>query len=157
MSEIVSETAVKPLIEIRTLSVADYDAICAVWKASGVGYKPTGRESQESFTKQMASGLQIVLGAVDKDHGDQLVGVVLVTHDGRKGWINRLGVVPDHQRQGIGAMLIRAAEEQIHALGMTISAALIVHGNEASLGLFKREGYKVEDSYYVTKRDDPNA
>jgi ribosomal protein S18 acetylase RimI-like enzyme len=142
------------MTEIRTLSTADYDAICEVWKASGVHYQPTGRESRESFAKQMASGLQIVLGALD---GDKLVGVVVVTHDGRKGWINRLGVRPEYQRRGIGSMLVRASEDQIHALGLTICAALVEHGNDPSLGLFQHEGYKVHNVYYLTKRDHPNA
>lgn len=142
------------MIEIRTLSAADYDAICEVWQASGINYQPTGRESQESFAKQMTSGLQIVLGALD---GDKLVGVVVVTHDGRKGWINRLGVRPEYQRRGIGSMLVRASEEQIHALGLRICAALVVHDNEASLKLFQHEGYKVNDVYYLSKRDHPNA
>jgi N-acetylglutamate synthase len=145
------------MIEIRTLGVDDYDAICEVWKASGVKYQPTGRESRESFSRQMAGGLQTVLGAVDCDLDDTLVGVVVVTHDGRKGWINRLGVVPGRQRQGIGAMLIRAAEDLIHAKGLTICAALIEHHNAASLALFKHEGYRIDDVYYVTKRDRPNA
>ena len=32
--------------------------------------------------------------------GGELVGVVLGTHDGRKGWINRLAVAPAYQRRG---------------------------------------------------------
>ncbi|MCC7445838.1 MAG: GNAT family N-acetyltransferase [Anaerolineae bacterium] len=145
------------MISIRTLGVDDYDAICAVWRASGVDYQPTGRESPASFARQMQSGLQTVLGAVNTDEADRLVGVVVVTHDGRKGWINRLGVAPDHQRQGIGAMLVHAAEDLLHAQGLTITAALVVHGNDASLNLFKRAGYHVHDVYYLTKRDHPDA
>ncbi len=145
------------MIEVRTLRVDDYDAICAVWQASGVGYQPTGRESRASFARQMERGLQTVLGAIDTDEADRLVGVVVVTHDGRKGWINRLGVVPDRQRQGIGARLVRAAEDLLHEQGLTITAALVVHGNDASLNLFKREGYQVHEVYYLTKRDHPDA
>jgi ribosomal protein S18 acetylase RimI-like enzyme len=145
------------MIEIRTLNLGDYDAICEVWKASGVHYQATGRESREAFAGQMASGLQTVLGAVDCDNGERLVGVVLLTHDGRKGWINRLGVTPDHQRQGIGKMLVRAAEDLLHEKGLTIVAALVEYDNEASLALFKSEGFQVVNAYYLTKRDHPNA
>src|SRR5947209_3518241 len=113
------------MIEIRTLGVGDYDVICDVWKASGVHLQASGRESPQAFAQQMASGLQTVLGAVDCDNGDRLVGVVVVTHDGRKGWINRLGVRPDYQRQGIGKMLVRAAEDLLHQKGLTIVAALV--------------------------------
>lgn len=146
------------MIEIRTLTVDDYDAICEVWAASGVHYQMTGRESRESFAKQMAeSDLQIVLGAVDTEDGNRLVGVAIATHDGRKGWISRLGVLPNRQRQGIGTRLISAAQDVLHEKGMTIVAVLVEHWNEASLGLFKSQGFLVNDTYYLSKRDHPNA
>ena len=142
------------VVEIRTLGVADYEAICEVWRAAGVHLHTTGRESYESFARQMAGGTQTVLGAMI---GDRLVGVSLVTHDGRKGWINRLGVLPDYQRQGVGTALVRASEDLLHGLGLTIVAALVEHGNTASLGLFQHEGYTIADVYYLTKRDRPDA
>ncbi len=147
------------MIEIRKLGVGDYDALCEVWKASGIHYRPTGRESRENFAWQMAGGLQTVLGAVDSadDGCERLVGVAVITHDGRKGWINRLGVLPDCQRRGIGSMLVRAADELIHSMGLTIVAALVEHQNEASLALFKSQGFDVVDAYYLTKRDRPDA
>jgi ribosomal protein S18 acetylase RimI-like enzyme len=140
--------------EIRTLSAADYDAICTVWKASGVGYQPQGRESRANFEQQMATGLQIILGAFE---GGRLAGVVLLTHDGRKGWINRLGVLPEFQRRGIGRQLVQAGEQMLRALGLTIIAALVEHSNPASLALFESAGYHVHETYYVTKRDRPDA
>jgi N-acetylglutamate synthase len=146
------------MIEIRILSADDYDAICEVWAASGVHYQTTGRESRESFATQMTeSDLQTVLGAIDTEDGDRLVGVAIATHDGRKGWISRLGVLPGRQRQGIGTRLICAADELLHAKGMTIVAALVEHWNVASLGLFKSQGFLVNDTYYLSKRDHPNA
>ena len=141
-------------IEIRTLGIADYEAVCQVWAASGIHFQTTGRESYESFSRQMASGLQAVFGAM---HDDRLVGVVVVTHDGRKGWVNRLGVVPEYQRRGIGTRLVKVAEDHIHAQGLEIVAALIEHGNDASLSMFERAGYLVHNVYYVSKRDHPNA
>ncbi len=102
----------------------------------------------------MEGGTQMVLGAQIEG---KLVGVSLVTHDGRKGWINRLGVLPDFQRRGVGAALIRASEKLLHDQGLTIVAALIEHYNTASLNLFQHEGYHVEETYYVTKRDSLDA
>jgi len=87
----------------------------------------------------------------------KLVGVVLATHDGRKGWINRLAVLPDFRRSGAGAKLVEAAERSLYGIGLTVVAALIEHQNEASLGLFKSKGYHVHDVYYVSKRETPDA
>ncbi|MEP7285781.1 MAG: GNAT family N-acetyltransferase [Chloroflexota bacterium] len=141
-------------VEIRPLGLADYEAICGVWEASGVRLQRTGRESYEAFSQQMATGLQTILGAIVDG---KLAGIVLATHDGRKGWINRLGVLPEFQRRGVGAALVSAAETLLHEQGLTIIAALVEHHNTASLGLFQREGYLVNDVYYLSKRDHPNA
>jgi len=142
------------VIEIRSLGIADYAAICDVWSASGVQLQTTGRESFDSFSRQMQTGLQTVLGAIIDG---KLAGVVLLTHDGRKGWINRLGVAPQFQRHGVGTALVRAAEETLHKQGLTILAALVERGNDASLGLFQHEGFQLNDIHYLTKRDRPNA
>jgi ribosomal protein S18 acetylase RimI-like enzyme len=140
------------VIEVRALSLADYDAMIAVWTAAGNHI--SRREAPDAFAAQMRSGLQTALGAfVDGN----LVGVALVTHDGRKGWINRLGVRPEYQRQGVGRALIAESERVITGMGLEITAALVEHDNPASLALFKSMGYHVHETYYVSKRSSPDA
>jgi GNAT superfamily N-acetyltransferase len=91
-----------------------------------------------------------VIGARD---GDRLVGVIVTTHDGRKGWINRLAVHPDDRRKGLGRRLISEAEQTLHDQGMQIIAALIENGNAASLTLFEHAGYvEYPGIHYVSKR-----
>lgn len=143
-----------PVITITRLGVDDYDRMCTVWRASGLPVRPTGRDSRENFVWQMSTGVQTVLGA---EVDGVLAGVAVVTHDSRKGWINRLGVAREYQRQGVGRALIHAAEDYLHDLGLMIVAALIEHDNDASLALFRAEGYQVGDVYYVTKRDRPDV
>jgi ribosomal protein S18 acetylase RimI-like enzyme len=140
---------------IVTLSASDYEAVRHLWELAGLHIKPVGRDSQEQFAQQLAAGQQTVIGAKDKQH---LIGVVVTTHDGRKGWINRLAVHPDYQRQGIGQRLIQEAERVLHEQGMHIIAALIEDHNTASLALFNHAGYSdYSEIHYVTKRDDQDV
>ncbi len=134
-----------------TLSVDDYDAVRALWEAAGLHIRPVGRDSREQFAAQMARGCQTVLGVRD---GGRLVGVVVATHDGRKGWINRLTVHPDYRRRGLARHLIAQAEAALRAQGMQIIAALVEDWNEASLALFQATGYVLHrDIFYLTKRE----
>jgi ribosomal protein S18 acetylase RimI-like enzyme len=80
------------------------------------------------------------------------VGVVLATHDSRKGWINRLAVDPAYRRQGLGLELIRLCEEHFRGLGIDVWAALIENWNEASLALLRKAGYLSHDVTYVSRR-----
>jgi ribosomal protein S18 acetylase RimI-like enzyme len=140
---------------LRRLTIDDYDAVIALWQRSGLtSIRPSGRDSREAFAKQLAGG-QIAIGL---EEADRLIGVVIATHDTRKGWINRLAIDPDYRRRGYARQLVRAAEEVLHDLGLTLIAAMIEDYNDASLALFKRLGYAVHtDIYYVSKRDSSAA
>jgi hypothetical protein len=60
-----------------------------LWQEAGIHYRPGGRESRSHLAKELEGGQAIFLVAVAEG---KVVGVVLGTHDGRKGWINRLAV-----------------------------------------------------------------
>jgi GNAT superfamily N-acetyltransferase len=135
---------------LRHLTVDDYDAIIRLWKEAGLqSVRLQGRDSHDAFAAQLAAG-QRVIGLEDDG---QLIGAVLVTHDARKGWMNRLAVHPDHRRKGHAIALIAAAEQELRAMGFQIFAVLIEVDNNASRELFAQEGYKAHDLVYMSKRD----
>ncbi len=140
-------------LRIRELGLDDYDELLALWRRAGLhSLRPQGRDSRAGLARQLASGVQRILGL---EVGGRLVGAVVATHDSRKGWINRLAIDPDHRRRGYAARLIVAAEEVLRAQGMRVIAALVESDNPASLALFRKMGYVEIDSgiHYLTKRD----
>ena len=144
-------------VGIRILRLEDYDRWMSVWQRSGLhSIRPHGRDTREAFARQLATGTHIMIGL---DVSDELVGVALATHDGRKGWINRVAVLPEYRRRGYASRLVTEAERVLREQGMTVIAALIEGGNEASLRLFDTLGY-VElqgGTHYVSKRDREDA
>ncbi|MCB9437920.1 MAG: GNAT family N-acetyltransferase [Anaerolineales bacterium] len=143
-------------MQIVHLSTDDFDEICQLWQAAGLPFKPAGRDNPTVFAEQMASGVQTPIGIRGED--GQLIGVALATHDSRKGWINRIAVHPNSQRQGVGAALITACEQHFEQLGLLIVAALVEADNTASLNLFLHEGYQQHDSViYFSKRASDNV
>lgn len=137
--------------DLAVLSAADYESVLVLWRQAGLHIRPAGRDSAEQFARQLAGGTQTVLGL---RAAGTLVAVAVVTHDGRKGWINRLAVHPDFRRRGAGKRLIAEAERLLHAQGIGIIAALIEDWNAPSLALFQGAGYTLHtDIHYLTKRD----
>jgi ribosomal protein S18 acetylase RimI-like enzyme len=114
--------------------------------------KPQGRDSRDALAQQLASGVLTILGL---EVEGRLVAAVIVTHDSRKGWINRLAVEPDYRRRGYGMRLIEASEALLREQGIPITAALVMSDNAASLALFQKAGYVEIDSgiHYLTKRE----
>ena len=143
-------------IVVHKLITEGYDRWMSVWQRAGLTtVRPTGRDSREAFARQLAGGTHTVIGL---EVGDELVGVVLATHDGRKGWINRLAVLPEHRRKGYAGRLVAAAEQVLRDQGMTVIAALIEPENEGSLDLFQKLGYVEQVGlHYVSKRDRAEA
>ncbi len=140
---------------LRRLTIDDHAAILDLWQRAGLhSIRPEGRDSRAEFEKQFAGG-QIAIGL---EEDDKLIGVVIVTNDTRKGWINRLAIDPDYQRRGYGEQLVHAAEDVLHEMDIHLSAAFIEEGNVASLTLFEKLGYVTHPKIvYVSKRDSVEA
>jgi ribosomal protein S18 acetylase RimI-like enzyme len=141
-------------MRIRPMKAEDYDALIELWNAAGLPYKPRGRESREAIEAQIAATPDLLLGAWE---GERLVGAVIGSTDGRKGWINRLAVHPDRRRRGYGKALVAATEAALRERGLRIIAVLVEEDNGESLEFFEALGYEVLPIRYLTKRDGPHV
>ncbi len=140
---------------IREAFAGDYDAILDVWNKTGLKPRVSGRDGRTAFEHQLTQFPGLYLVAED---GSRIIGVVMGTHDHRKGWINRLAVLPEYRRRGIGHALAKACDAAIRAGGIEIVAAFVEEGNEASMRLFRDLGYKSDVPVkYFRKLDRPDA
>jgi len=144
-------------IRIRPFRVEDYDRVMDLWARGGLPLKPEGRDRRESIARQI--GLPNVRFLVGEDgEGGPVIGTVFATHDGRKGWINRVAVDASLRRRGIGARLVREAERWLESQGLDILACLIESDNEVSMAVFEQLGYtKHPEIIYFAKRSHPGA
>lgn len=140
-------------IKIKKYKHGDYDTLINLWEASDLPYKPLGRDSRKSIEQEVDNNCSLFLFAqVDRMY----VGSVLATHDGRKGWINRVVVIPDYRHKGIARKLVESAEAWLIEQGIGIFACQIEGYNDDSFEAFKKLGYiPFEGIRYLTKRMDP--
>lgn len=144
-------------LRLREFRIGDYDRVLELWTEGGLPLKPQGRDGREQIAAQL--GLANVRFLVaEEGEGGRIVGTVLATHDGRKGWINRVAVDASLRRQGIGARLVRAAEDWLEAQGLGILACLIEDDNAVSMAVFQALGYKKHpEIIYFAKRKFPGV
>ena len=141
-------------IIIREFTMDDYEQVIALWTEAGIHYRPDGRESRAHLAKELQGGQAIFLVAVAME---KVVGVVLGTHDGRKGWINRLAVAKDFRRQNIASKLVGVVESRLKTLGIDVTACLIEPENSASRTFFSKLGYIQAPVEYLSKKQSPDA
>jgi len=138
------------MVKIREASKSELSNILQLWNDAELIHKPLGRDRLENLQNQMnASNFCILLA----EQNSLLIGSVMVTHDGRKGWINRLVVLKKFRNQGIAMALIKEAERWLSDQDIEIYAALIDDPNDPSMNLFSKAGYtKHTDIIYFTKK-----
>lgn len=137
--------------EIRELKPEDYEEMIALWERAGLPHRPQGRDSREAIAAQMERDPELFLGAFIRE---KLIGTVIGSDDGRKGWINRVAVDPGYRGQGIAKRLIAEAERRLMERGRKIIAVLVEDWNDLSLKLFQECGYILDRSIlYLSKRE----
>ena len=142
-------------IIIRDFRTEEYRSLVKMWKEADLPYKPEGRDSREKLEAELGRGIGSLLVA---ELNGTLCGSVLVTHDGRKGWINRLAVLPDLRRRGLAERLISEAQKRLDREGIEITAALIEDDNPSSAHFFRKLGFVEHcDITYFTRRKCPGV
>lgn len=122
-------------MRIRAFELADYEDAHALWSAAEhLGAMPRGE-----VELKLRRDPQLFLVA-DDDAG-RLVGVVMGSTDGRRGWIYRLAVHPDRRKQGIATALIEELERRLLDLGITKVNLLVLTANEGGRAFWERLGY----------------
>ena len=138
-------------IVFRSITDEEVATAVSVWLDSGLPIKRRGRDTLENLRSLRDADPELFIGAFQ---GDRMVGVVLGTDDRRKGYVNRLAVVPHARRKGIAKMLVRHCEQVFKARGRQVLCTMIEEYNDSSKALFLEIGYKREDDIiYYTKRE----
>jgi ribosomal protein S18 acetylase RimI-like enzyme len=156
--EMSSPAGGKKRVKLRPLKVADYEQMIECWNKSGLSVKVKGRESKDSIREELQFNGAFFIGAFDETKGERLVGLAIGNYDGRRGWINRIAVLPEYRREGVASTLISKAEEFLKKKGAKVIAALIDKSNNPSRKLFEKHGYNVnEEITYYAKRESPDS
>jgi ribosomal protein S18 acetylase RimI-like enzyme len=138
---------------IRKMNITDYEGLIKLWIKAGLPYRHKGRDRKNKISEELKNPATNIL-LMESEHN--IIGSIFATHDGRKGWINRLAITPEFRNKGLAQKLIAEAEIFLVHHGIEIIACLIEDWNKQSIKLFQKTGYKKHtDIIYFTKRLNP--
>jgi ribosomal protein S18 acetylase RimI-like enzyme len=87
-------------------------------------------------------------------HDGILVGTAMVGHDGHRGAVYYVGVLPDRQKLGIGALLMAAVEQWLKDRGVPKLNVMVRNDNLGAQGFYERLGYAPDKVVVISKRLD---
>jgi ribosomal protein S18 acetylase RimI-like enzyme len=127
-------------VEVRELTEFDAPLVVALWTEAGLT-RPWN-DAAKDFQRALEGTTSAVLGLEDDN---ELIGTVMVGHDGHRGWVYYLAVSQAHQREGIGTQLMGAAEEWLRTVGAVKVQLMVRNDNESALNFYGRVGYEASD------------
>ncbi|EJF70758.1 putative acetyltransferase [Pseudomonas sp. Ag1] len=144
------------MVTIRVMSTADYDAVLELMqKTPGISLRDAdSREATERYLERNP-GMSFV---AEVDGG--LVGCVMCGHDGRRGYLQHLLVLPAYRRQGIANALVGRCLTSLAQLGIRKCHLDVFKTNDSAARYWQGQGWQLRtdiDRYSFTRPGDENA
>jgi ribosomal protein S18 acetylase RimI-like enzyme len=146
------------VMERRLIPIVDYSdehhrtSTIELWQAA-FGYETAHNTPSLVIDKKLAIADELFFVALA---GDVVVGTVLAGYDGHRGWLYSVAVHPSQRRQGLGARLVRHAEQALTARGCMKINLQIVSANESVKAFYEALGYSVEPRTSMGKKIESN-
>ena len=134
-----------PIAPYRAEHFAD---VSALWREAFPD-DPPWNAAEIAIPAKLAVQPELFLVALD---GTRAIGSAMAGYDGHRGWLYAVAVRASHQRRGVGAALVRAAEGRLHALGCRKINRQVRANNGAVVDFYARLGYAIEERVSLGKR-----
>ncbi len=99
---------------IREMTIDDYEEVFALWQITSKRALSKADEKAKIESYLTRSEGMSKVAVID----GKIVGTVLASHDGRRGFIHHMAVLPDYRRNRIGHELAKSAIKAIKDQGI---------------------------------------
>lgn len=124
------------------MKIEDYEEVYALWlscKGMGLNNLDDSKEGVERFLKRNPETCFVA------EKENEIVGVIIVGNDGRRGYIYHTAVHPDYRHNGIATKLVNQAMLVLKSIGIHKVALVVFDRNVAGNAFWERLGFSVRD------------
>jgi ribosomal protein S18 acetylase RimI-like enzyme len=82
----------------------------------------------------------------------KIVATVMGGYEGHRGWVNYLGVDPDHRMKGLGRQIMEVVEEKLRAVCCPKINLQVRNDNLEAMKFYEKIGYKIDEVQSMGKR-----
>ena len=125
-------------MQIRTMKITDYEKVYALWMScKNMGFNDID-DSKEGIARFLERNPNTSFVAIEND---ELLGIILGGHDGRRGYIYHMSVVEKHRKKGIGSSLVKKCLESFKNEKISKVALLVFKYNETGNAFWEKQGF----------------
>jgi N-acetylglutamate synthase len=129
------------MFSIRPMSIADYDLVIELMQQTpGVTFRDA--DSRENTARYLERNPNLSFVAMA---GSELVGCVMAGHDGRRGYLQHLLVLPKFRRRGISSALVNQCLTGLEAVGIKKSHIDVLKTNESGAAYWAHMGWQLRN------------
>ncbi len=136
-------------MQIRTMTIHDYDWVYALWLSTpgmGLNDKDDSRDGIAAYLHRNPTTCFVA------EENGSIVGALLSGHDGRRGYVSHTAVAESCQRRGIGTALVQHMLAAMQAQGIRKVALVAFSNNETGNTFWEKQGFTArEDLTYRNK------
>jgi len=133
-------------MKFREFTLKDYESVIDLWKLAGLKLSRSDTYEGLKFKLKRDPDLFFVM-----EEEKRIIGVVMGSFDGRRGWINHLAVHPEYQGKNIGQQIIDELQRRFKKIGCEKMNLLIELSNENVQSFYEKQGFKKHDLIFMEK------
>jgi ribosomal protein S18 acetylase RimI-like enzyme len=132
---------------VRSAAIEDEQAVVALWRACGLVAPYNDPTADFRFAKAGPNS-DVLVG---QDDAGEIVGSVMVGHDGHRGWLYYAAAHPAARNKGVGGRMIQAAEDWLRQRNVVKAQLLIRETNTGVVGFYERLGFELAPRVVMSK------
>ena len=120
------------------MKITDYEKVYALWMScKNMGFNDID-DSKEGIARFLERNPNTSFVAIEND---ELLGIILGGHDGRRGYIYHMSVAENQRKKGIGSSLVKKCLESFKNEKISKVALLVFKYNETGNAFWEKQGF----------------
>ncbi len=134
-------------LSIRPMQDGDEEAVVKLWQAAGLT-RPFNNPGQDIAFARSGAASDVLVG----EHEGVITASVMVGHDGHRGVVYYVSVLPELGGCGYGRQIMQGAEDWLKARGVWKLNLMIRAENEPVRRFYEALGFEVEERIVMSRR-----
>ena len=128
-------------MKIREMTIIDYDDILYMFESTpGLTVREADSRASTEVYLNCNPGLSFVAVV-----GSEVIGCVMCGHDGRRGYLQHLVVLPGNRNHSVGGKLFRSCLDALQKIGIQKTHLFVFKTNSLANRYWTNKGWQLRD------------